>query len=341
MGDLTQGFEERAEQMSVRLIVDRRESSQADSPSVSVLPAQSSGDPLFYGCESGRAASRRVGVPEHQPCPLGRTPECSRVPDVTLDLRALRTRHLDGARPLPREIERALREDGRLEAARLLRQLNARRRANRAEGQRLRRMLRFEERWWAQGIERVAGIDEAGMSPLAGPVVAAAVILPVGLKLREVDDSKKLDPRTRARLAPVIREAAIAWAVGIVDVAEIDRLNIYHAGLLAMQRAFEGLRIEPQALLIDARRLRGVALPQEPIIGGDGKSLSIAAASILAKTTRDAIMCELDQRYPGYGFAQHKGYGVREHRSALQQLGCCPEHRRSFGPVKAILATQR
>jgi ribonuclease HII len=260
---------------------------------------------------------------------------------VTLDLRSLRVRYLDGARPLPREIESALREDGRLEAARLLRRLNDRRRANRAEGQRLRRMLRFEQRWWAQGIERVAGIDEAGMSPLAGPVVAAAVILPVGLRLRDVDDSKKLDPEMRARLAPIIRESAIAWAVGVVDVPEIDRLNIYHAGLLAMQRAFDGLGVAPQALLIDARRLRDVALPQEPIVGGDGKSLSIAAASILAKTTRDAIMCELDARYPGYGFAQHKGYGVREHRRALERLGCCPEHRRSFGPVKAILETGR
>jgi len=205
---------------------------------------------------------------------------------------------------------------------------------NRAEGQRLRRMLRFERALWANGVELVAGIDEAGMSPLAGPVVAAAVILPVECRLAHVDDSKKLSPEKRAELAPLIKAQAIAWAVGIVEPEEIDAINIYWAGILAMRRAVEALAPQPLHLLLDARRLKEIALPQDAIVGGDGKSLSIAAASILAKTTRDARMMAYDLEYPGYGFAQHKGYPVKQHQLALRALGPCAIHRRSFAPVR-------
>jgi ribonuclease HII len=255
---------------------------------------------------------------------------------MKLKLTDIRARYVDDERPLPKEIEAALTADPRAEAARLLVAIKKRRKENRAEGQRLRHMLRYEQAWNARGVTLVAGVDEAGMSPLAGPVVAGAVILPVGYKLHALDDSKKLDKETRDRLAPLIKRDAIAWAVGITEVEEIDRINIYHAGLLAMRRAIEALATAPQALLIDARKLKDVAIAQEAIIGGDAKSLSIAAASVIAKTTRDALMTEYDVKYPGYGFARHKGYGVPEHHAAMETLGCCVLHRRSFGPVRAV-----
>lgn len=211
-------------------------------------------------------------------------------------------------------------------------------RSNRSEGQRLRHMLRYERAHWQRGITYIAGVDEAGVSPLAGPVVAGAVILPVDYKLQTLDDSKRLDAETRERLAVAIKRDAIAWAAGIAEVHEIDTINIYHASLLAMRRAIEGLARSPQHLLIDARRLKDVPLPQEPIVGGDGKSLSIAAASVIAKTTRDAIMIDYDARYPGYGFARHKGYGVPEHKAALEALGPCAIHRMTFRPVARAAA---
>src|SRR5262245_48461849 len=175
------------------------------------------------------------------------------------------------------------------------------------------------------------------MSPLAGPVAAGAVILPVGCRIEAIDDSKKLDPRTRRQLADRIRVEALAWSVAYAVPDEIDRINIYWAGLLAMRRALEGLGVAPQHLLIDARKLRDVAIPQTSLVHGDARSASIAAASILAKTTRDEAMCELDHAYPGYGFARHKGYPVREHLAALRKLGACPIHRRSFAPVREAL----
>jgi ribonuclease HII len=175
------------------------------------------------------------------------------------------------------------------------------------------------------------------MSPLAGPVAAAAVVFAPGARLRDIDDSKKLDPPTRERLALEIKGRCAAWAVGFAEVEEIDELNIYWAGLLAMQRAVEALDGAPEHLLLDARTLRGLSIPQQRIVKGDQKSLSIAAASILAKTSRDARMRELDVQYPGYGFAQHKGYPVREHMRALERLGASPVHRRSFAPVRHVL----
>lgn len=244
---------------------------------------------------------------------------------------------MDEGRPIPRDLEATLESDTRPGAQALLDAVRSRRRRRRAEGQRLRFMLRHETLLWQAGVVRVAGVDEAGMSPLAGPVAAAAVILPVGMRLPEVDDSKKLDAARRERLAPVIRERALAYAVAFAEVEEIDRHNIYWAGLLAMRRALAALSPAPEHVLVDGRPLRGLPIPHQAIVQGDGRSLSIAAASILAKTARDALMSQLDRQYPGYGFSEHKGYPVRAHVAALNRLGPSPVHRRSFAPVRATL----
>lgn len=184
----------------------------------------------------------------------------------------------------------------------------------------------------------VAGVDEAGMAPLAGPVVAGAVILPQNYKLRGLNDSKKiLDPEKRDELAVQIKQDAICWSVGVAQVEEIDKINIYHAGLLAMQRAVEGLVSQPDYILVDARKIPNCTTPQRGIIRGDALSASIAAASIIAKTTRDAHMLELDGLYSGYGLASHKGYPTPEHCRALKELGALPIHRRSFARVRQAL----
>jgi len=176
------------------------------------------------------------------------------------------------------------------------------------------------------------------MSPLAGPVSAAAVVLKVGWRAPHINDSKQLGPREREQLAELIRREARAHSVAFVEPEEIDRLNIYWAGLLAMRKAVEALGVEPEHLLIDARRLRELEVAQTRIVRGDALSLSIAAASILAKTARDARMLEYDAQFPAYGFAQHKGYPVRQHLSALKEHGPCPIHRRSFAPVREAAA---
>jgi ribonuclease HII len=254
-----------------------------------------------------------------------------------LPLAEIRRRFVVEARPLDAETEAALRADPRPGAKAILDAIARRRAENRAEGQRLRKLLQFESALWAAGVLHVAGVDEAGMSPLAGPVAAAAVIFAPGSRIPGVDDSKKLDAGTRDRLAVEIKERAVAWSVAFAEVEEIDRINIYWAGLLAMRRAVEGLSLAPQHILIDARRLRELQTPQQAIVNGDGKSLTIAAASILAKTARDALMRKLDVEYPGYGFSKHKGYPVREHVAALVRLGASPIHRRSFAPVRTVL----
>jgi ribonuclease HII len=254
-----------------------------------------------------------------------------------LSLAELRKRFVQGDAALPRALEEQLRGDPRAGAAAILEAVERRRRDRRAEGQRLRHLCRFERELWGEGFVHIAGVDEAGMSPLAGPVVAAAVILPRGFHLAGVDDSKKLSAEQRDELAPMIRREAIAWATGFVEPDEIDRINIYRAGLLAMRRAVEKLATRADYLLIDARSLRELAVPQRGIVRGDSQSISIAAASIVAKTTRDAHMVELDRRYPGYGLARHKGYPVAEHVKALRDLGVSPIHRRSFAPVRVAL----
>jgi len=201
---------------------------------------------------------------------------------------------------------------------------------NRREGQRLRQLLRRERELWGEGFERVAGVDEAGMGPLAGPVVAAAVIFPPGEGLRGVHDSKRLSALQRGTLADGIRGAALACSVVAIDVEEIDSLNIYRAGLEAMRRAVHGLDVAPDYVLVDARQIPGVETTQDVIIKGDAKCHAIAAASILAKTTRDALMERYDVEYPGYDFSSHKGYATDSHRDAIRRLGPSPIHRRSF-----------
>ena len=254
-----------------------------------------------------------------------------------LTLGQIRQRYVDAGRPLPRDLETSLRKDARPSAQAILAAIERRRRANRSEGQRLRGILRFEVALWGQGMLHVAGVDEAGMSPLAGPVAAAAVVFPPGTRIPGVDDCKRVDPAMRERLAPEIRARALACSVSFVEPAEIDTLNIYWAGIAAMKRAIAGLGLAPEHLLIDGRRLKDLDIPQQAIIKGDQRSLSIAAASILAKTARDARMRELDDCFPGYGFAKHKGYPVKEHLRALLKLGPCAIHRRSFEPVRQAL----
>jgi ribonuclease HII len=250
---------------------------------------------------------------------------------------ALRQRYLIEGRPLEASVEEALRSDNRSGARAILAAIAKRRYDNRAEGQRLRKMLRFETLLWETGLEAIAGVDEAGMSPLAGPVCAAAVILKPGTRIPGIDDSKKLDAASREALAIEIERKAAAWCVAFVEVEEIDTINIYWAGIQAMRRAVEGLGLIPQHLLIDAKRLKDVAIPQQAIVKGDTKSASIAAASIIAKVARDSRMRTLDRQHPGYGFADHKGYPVAAHYAALTQLGACAAHRRSFAPVRDAL----
>ena len=179
----------------------------------------------------------------------------------------------------------------------------------------------------------IAGVDEAGRGPLAGPVVAAAVILDPDRRLRGLRDSKVLTPVERERLAVKIRANAIAWAVGFADVGEIDTLNILRASLLAMRRAVHALAVAPTEALVDGNQCPELDCPVYAIIKGDRDIASISAASIIAKTTRDAMLVELDRVYPVYGFAQHKGYSTREHIAALNRHGPCPAHRRFFAPV--------
>lgn len=175
---------------------------------------------------------------------------------------------------------------------------------------------------------------------MAGPVVAGAVALPRGYKLRGLDDSKRLDEQTRRRLAQRIKADAVVWAIGVAEVEEIDDLNIYHASLLAMRRAVGSLKTAPDFVLVDARAIPDCAAPQRGVVCGDSLSASIAAASIIAKTTRDAMMVELDAQYPGYCFAGHKGYPTPGHFEALRRLGVSPIHRRSYRPVREALGQE-
>lgn len=183
----------------------------------------------------------------------------------------------------------------------------------------------------------VAGVDEAGRGPLAGPVVAAAVMLDPDAPIDGLRDSKQLSARARERLAQHIRERAFGWSLGRADAEDIDRINILQATLLAMARAVAGLPTSPHHVLIDGLHCPRLSCSVEAVVGGDRRFPSISAASILAKVTRDAEMVELDRRYPQYGFKRHKGYPTREHRDALRQHGPCPYHRRSFAPVRAVI----
>jgi len=194
-------------------------------------------------------------------------------------------------------------------------------------------MLTHERELWQRGVLVIAGVDEVGAGPLAGPVVAAAVILPVACSIAGVDASKRLTARQRQRLARIIRRRAVAYALGSCSVDEIDRLNILQASRQAMRRAIEAFAVPPQFVLSDARQVPDTTIPQRAIVHGDALSQSIAAASILAKVHRDRLMERLGARYPGYGFEQHRGYCTARHMAALKRLGPTPVHRRSFAPV--------
>lgn len=191
-------------------------------------------------------------------------------------------------------------------------------------------LWQIEREYYERGYKLLAGVDEAGRGPLAGPVCAAAVILPVGLEIPGLDDSKKLSEKKREALFDIIKEKALHWSVAFAGHEEIDRLNILNATYLAMNRAIEALGVEPDMTVIDGNRNAGIKYPSVTLVGGDGKSANVAAASILAKVTRDRLMRELSERYPGYGHDKHKGYPTKEHYAALRLLGPSDIHRRTF-----------
>jgi len=198
-----------------------------------------------------------------------------------------------------------------------------------------------ERSLYQQGYTAVAGTDEAGRGPLAGPVVAACVVLPPGCEYHRFVDSKSISEKRRSKLAHELVAIGAVIGVGLVTAAEIDRVNIHTASLLAMQRAVEDLARSPDFLLVDGRHQVPVSIPQRAMVRGDSLSASISAASIIAKVRRDAIMLDLARRYPQYGFERHKGYGTAEHRRLLLRHGPCPEHRRSFRPVREALEKSR
>jgi ribonuclease HII len=247
-----------------------------------------------------------------------------------LSIDEIRQRFLDKGEPVSARVLSRLQRDPRQGAKRLHAALKRRYERERDERLRMDAMRHFEKLLWRSGTRDIAGVDEVGMGPLAGPVVAAAVMFPPDTDIAGVDDSKRLDAPTREALALEIRAKASGVAIGIASVEEIDCVNIYHAGLLAMRRAVEALPRVPQHVLVDARTIPGVDVPQNMFNKGDGINFSIAAASIVAKTVRDLMMEALDAEYPGYGFASHKGYSTPEHREALLRLGPSAVHRMSF-----------
>lgn len=191
-------------------------------------------------------------------------------------------------------------------------------------------MWEIEQTYYDRGIRLICGVDEAGRGPLAGPVCAAAVILPPNVDIPGLNDSKKLSDKRRRELFPIIKEQAIAYAIAFADHTEIDAINILQATYLAMERAIAQLPVKPEAAIIDGNRAKDFGIPVETVVKGDSRSASIAAASILAKVTRDDFMLEMAQTYPGYGFEIHKGYGTKAHYEALTTLGASPIHRMSF-----------
>ena len=203
------------------------------------------------------------------------------------------------------------------------------------EDLRLEQMLRYEKELYQAGYQAIAGIDEVGRGPLAGPVVAAAVILPPGCKIKGLNDSKKIPKKKHQEIYQAVLDKALAVGIGLIDNEVIDQVNIYEATKLAMKEALSKLSLKPDYLLIDAMKL-DIDIPQESIIKGDANSLSIAAASIVAKVTRDKLMADYDKEYPGYDFAQNAGYGTKSHLQGLEQNGVTPIHRKTFEPVKSM-----
>ena len=218
-------------------------------------------------------------------------------------------------------------------------EINKRKKAIQAEldeDLRLETMLSYEKELYQQGLTLIAGVDEVGRGPLAGPVIAAAVILPKNCKIRGLNDSKKIPKKKHLEIYHAVQDQALAIGIGIMDNQVIDQVNIYEATKLAMKEALSKLPLKPDYLLIDAMRL-DVEIPQKSIIKGDANSLSIAAASIVAKVTRDRLMADYDKEFPGYDFAQNAGYGTKSHLEGLEHCGVSPIHRKTFEPVKSML----
>jgi ribonuclease HII len=249
-------------------------------------------------------------------------------------LSALREQLLGADGGASRELLKALEGDTRKGAQDLLETLRARQKREKAERLRQTKLLAYERPLWDAGLLHVAGVDEVGVGPLAGPVIAAAVILPPDYRLKGLNDSKQVSHEHREALAARIREDAVAFAVAHAEVEEIDRLNIYHAALLAMRRAVSQLAVPAQHVLVDARKIPDCPCPQQAIVKGDALSASIAAASLVAKVARDNLMAELDLVHPGWGFALNAGYPTPEHLRALRERAPSPIHRLSFAPVR-------
>ncbi len=246
-------------------------------------------------------------------------------------------RMADGSDGLEEELLRAMEQDARAGVRQLYMQFKKRRRKILEEEARLNRLFQYEDALREQGIFSVAGVDEAGRGPLAGPVLASAVILPPRVMIPGLNDSKQLTPVKREALAADIKKLSKAWAIGVSTVREINELNIHQASLLAMRRAVLGLAHQPGHILVDGRCKTGIDMSETPVVGGDGLCASIAAASILAKVARDNLMELCHYLYPEYGFHRHKGYGTAEHLDTLRRFGPCPLHRESFAPVRDLI----
>ena len=231
------------------------------------------------------------------------------------------------------ELLEACRQDARTAVGRLVRRWERLEK----ERSRVQQLYQYEYEAHERGMEYIAGVDEAGRGPLAGPVVVAAVILPLGLFIPKLNDSKKLSPKVREELFEIIQKQAVCVRHAVINEKTIDRINIYQATLNGMYDAIFALEPQPQQVLIDAVPLDRLPMPSLSIINGDAKSASIAAASVIAKVTRDRLMDTYDAMYPEYGFAQHKGYGTAQHVEAIRKYGPCPIHRRTFEPVRSLL----
>jgi ribonuclease HII len=253
-----------------------------------------------------------------------------------MPLKEIQEKYSSPGVPISPQILRRLQRDPRAGAQRLYRTLSKRFEDQARERRRLDAMLHFERVLWRAGIVNIAGVDEVGIGPLAGPVVAAAVVFPPGTEIEGVDDSKALDEDARHHLDREIRTRASGIGIGVVGVEDIDRMNIYHAGLHAMQLAVSLLPALPQHILVDSRTIPNLPQPQNSFDKGDGLNFSIAAASIVAKVYRDRLMTDLDASYPGYGFADHKGYATPAHQEAIRRLGPCPIHRKSFDYIREL-----
>ncbi|HUL82302.1 MAG TPA: ribonuclease HII [Gammaproteobacteria bacterium] len=253
-----------------------------------------------------------------------------------LSIEEIRERYARVEVPVTPQALNKLKRDPRSGVRQLYEALKKRYERESSERTRLDAMLNFERVLWRAGVQHIAGVDEVGMGPLAGPVIAAAVIFPPHTELEGIDDSKRLDLGQRLDAERRIRAVATAIGIGVAEVADIDSVNVYNAGLLAMRRALEALPIRAQHVLVDARTIPGVDAPQNCFNKGDGIDFSIAAASIIAKTHRDRLMDELARDFPLYGFERHKGYSTPEHQAAIRAHGPCAIHRKSFTFIREL-----